>query len=238
MLVTGQAGHQAIGLKFDRRTDLLCMAGGPTGSAFVYDASDGTEIASIELTGEPTTFINDVVVTRRAVFFTDSFRPVLYSVWLQRDGSLPRQPESEELPLSGDFEYAPGELNAKGIAATPNGRSLIVVNTTLASLYRVDPATGLATLIDLDSGSVPAGDGILLHGRTLHVVQNFLNQISVVRLDARFSSGDVVATISSPLFRIPTTVARFGNVLDVVNARFDTPPTPDTVYEVVRVKRP
>src|SRR5687767_11922268 len=33
--------HAAIGLKYDKRADRLFVAGGPTGKAFVYDASSG-----------------------------------------------------------------------------------------------------------------------------------------------------------------------------------------------------
>jgi hypothetical protein len=50
-----------------------------------------------------------------------------------------------------------------------------------------------------------------------------------------FLAGTLVETLTSPLFRVPTTIARFGDHLYVVNARFGTPPTPDTEYEVVRV---
>jgi hypothetical protein len=44
--------------------------------------------------------------------------------------------------------------------------------------------------------------------------------------------------ITGPLFQIPTTAARFGRRLAVVNAKFDTgiPPTADQ-YEVVLVDR-
>jgi len=98
----------------------------------------------------------------------------------------------------------------------------------------VDPATGVATRIDLGTGAVPNGDGILLRGKTLYVVQNQLNRIAVIELDSDFSAGTIERTITSPLFRVPTTVAAFGNALYVVNARFGTPPTPDTEYEVVR----
>jgi hypothetical protein len=45
-------------------------------------------------------------------------------------------------------------------------------------------------------------------------------------------------TITSPLFRIPTTIAQFDNALYAVNARFDVAPTPDTEYEIVRVSIP
>ncbi|HET9909616.1 MAG TPA: hypothetical protein VFQ23_23415, partial [Anaerolineales bacterium] len=114
---------------------------------------------------------------------------------------------------------------------------LIIVNSTEGALYTVDPNTGIATRIDLGTGAVPAGDGILLQGKTLYVVQNQLNQIAVVKLSTDLSSGTIEETITSPNFRVPTTIAQFGNSLYAVNARFGTPPTPDTEYEVVQVPR-
>ena len=64
MLVEGQPGRSAIGIKVDRRNRLF-VAGGPTGMAFVYDARTGEDLASYRLTPEGTaaTFVNDVVVT-------------------------------------------------------------------------------------------------------------------------------------------------------------------------------
>jgi hypothetical protein len=67
------------------------------------------------------------------------------------------------------------------------------------------------------------------------VVQNALNQIAVVELNPTFTEGVITDLLTSPLFRVPTTVAGFGGSLYVVNARFGTPPMPDTEYEVVRV---
>jgi hypothetical protein len=84
---------------------------------------------------------------------------------------------------------------------------------------------------------VTAGDGLLLDGRTLYVMRNRLNEIAVVELDRTLTSGEVVDTITDPDFRVPTTIAGFGNSLYAVNARFGTDPTPDTEYEVVRVLR-
>jgi hypothetical protein len=79
------------------------------------------------------------------------------------------------------------------------------------------------------------GDGILLRGRTLFVVQNQLNQVAVVDLDFGLTSGRVVRTITDGRFDVPTTIDSFGRSLYVVNARFSTPPTPDTTYDIVRV---
>src|SRR3954454_5836152 len=75
ILVPGQAGRVAVGLSFDARTNYIFVAGGPTGKAYVYDATTGTEVRAYTLTA-PGTFVNDVIVTRDAAYFTDSARAV------------------------------------------------------------------------------------------------------------------------------------------------------------------
>ena len=233
ILVPAQGGRAAIGLKYDESTGLLLVAGGPTGYAYVYDGETGENFAAIQLTTDPS-FINDVVVTREAAYFTNSFQPVLYSVPLD---DLSSSTMAEEIELGGDYVFTPGAFNANGIAATPNGKTLIIVNSTEGALYTLDPDTGESTRIDLNGGSVQFGDGILLQGKTLYVVQNQLNQIAVVELNSDLSEGTIVETITSSSFDVPTTIARFGHSLYVVNARFSTPPAPDTEYNVVRVDR-
>lgn len=236
VLVPAQEGRAAIGLKYDERTGLLFVAGGPTGFAYVYNGETGENVAEIQLTTGPA-FINDVVITQDAAYFTNSQQPVIYRVPLRNNGKLPGSPTVEEIPLSGDYVFTPGAFNANGIAATPNGKTLIIVNSVDGLLYNVDPDTGEATLIDLGGDTVPNGDGILLQGKTLYVVQNRLNQIAVVELNSALTEGTIVDTITDSDFRVPTTIARFGNSLYAVNARFGTTPTPDTEYEVVRVSR-
>lgn len=234
ILVPAQEGRSAIGLKFDSRSGLLYVAGGATGYAYVYDAETGANVDEIQLSTLPS-FINDVVITDDAVYFTNSFQPVLYRVALEGKAQLPDEPVVQEIMLGGDYQFTPGAFNANGITATLNGDRLIIVNSTEGALYNVDPATGVATRIDLGTGAVPNGDGILLRGRTLYVVQNRLNQVAVIRLNADFTAGSIVKVITSPLFRVPTTIAGFGKTLYVVNARFGTTPTPETDYDVVRV---
>jgi outer membrane protein assembly factor BamB len=237
VLVPPQEGRVAVGMKFDLRTNLLYVAGGATGDIYVYDARTGASVASLEATSEATTFVNDAVVTRRAVYFTDSFRPVLYRVPLAFGGALPAAPSVEEIPLGGDFEFVAGEFNANGIEAAFGGRRLLVVNSVLGTLYLVNPSNGDATRVDLGDASLESGDGILLARDRLYVVQNFLNQITVVDLDRGFTSGTVERVITDPRFDIPTTIDAFGPALYAVNARFSTTPTPDTEYTIVRVSR-
>ena len=232
LLVEPQADRAAIGLKFDPRSGYLFVAGGPTGQAYIYDAQNGDPLEDFQLSDEPR-FINDVVITRQAAYFTNSFQPVIYRISLERNG-MPTG-EVEPIPLGGEYEFTEGAFNANGIAATMNGDTLIIVNSTEGALYQVDPESGEAMRIELVGGDVTAGDGILLHGKTLYVVQNQLNQVAVIELNSGFTAGTIVETISSERFRVPTTIARFGSSLYVVNARFGTPVTPETDYDVVLV---
>ena len=235
ILVPTQADRIAIGLAVDLRTNYLFVAGGTTGEAYIYDAATGANIAEYQLTSEPSTFVQDVVVTRTAAYFTDSFRPYIYRVPFSKSGDLPNPDEFEEISLVGDFDFVPGAFNANGIDATSNGALLMIVNSTTGSLYTVDPSTGYATEIDLGGDSVPQGDGILLDGLKLYVVQNRSNQIAVIQLDPGLASGEVVNFITDPDFDVPTTIAEFGNYLYAVNARFGIPPEPTTEYNVVQV---
>jgi sugar lactone lactonase YvrE len=235
ILVPAQEGRAAIGMKYDERSGLLFVAGGPTGFAYVYDGETGENVAEIELTTDDS-FINDVVITKDAAYFTNSRQPVIYRVALEENGELPAMPEVKEISLSGDYQFTPDAFNANGIAATPNGKTLIIVNSVDGLLYKVRPGSGVAKLIDLGGETLLNGDGILLEGKTLYVVQNRMNQIAVVSLtNSDLDEGEVVDTITDDDFRVPTTIARFGDSLYAVNARFGTEPTPDTEYEVLRV---
>ena len=228
-LVPAREGRAAIGLKIDRKKRLF-VAGGPTGKAFVYDARDGDDIAQLQLAPAGTaTFVNDVALTRKAAYFTDSRRSVLYVVRTDLEGV-------KELPLP-DVPLLEGN-NLNGIVATPDGRTLIAVQGNAGDLWRIDPKTGQAAEISLGSANVVNGDGLLLVGkRTLFVVQNRLDQIAVIRLSKDLSSGTVQELIKSDDFDVPTTVARVGSRLYLPNARFTTPPAADTRYWITQVKR-
>lgn len=235
ILVPAQDGRAAIGLKYDERTGLLFVAGGPTGFAYIYNGQTGENVDAIQLNTQGS-FINDVVVTRDAAYFTNSNEAVFYRVPLENNGELPSPLTFEEIPLTGEYELKSG-FNSNGIAATPSGKTLIIVNSSDGVLYNVDPETGVATRIKLGGENVQNGDGILLQGKTLYVVQNFFNQIAVIELDPDLTSGTIVDTISNPDFDVPTTIARFGNALFVVNARFGTAEPENAQYNVVRVAR-
>jgi sugar lactone lactonase YvrE len=226
-LVPPRPGERAaIGLKFD--DGRLFVAGGPRGAGYVYDAATGDDLEQFQFTLESDTFVNDVAVTRETAYFTDSRNSVLYVVPDDLGGF-------SVLPV--DVPLGAGN-NLNGIAATPDGRTLIAVRGgSYGELYRIDPETGDARRIDLE-GSVVNGDGLLLAGRrTLYVVRNRDELIAVVRLDEDLESGRVIDEIPVEGGDVPTTVARLGNRLYLPNARFTTPPTATTDYWITQVER-
>jgi sugar lactone lactonase YvrE len=226
-------GHPTLGLKTDRHHRLFA-AGGSGGNGRVIDTRTGDVLVTYPFaTG--TTFVNDVILTPDAAWFTDSRNPALYKVPL-RHGRLPDPDEFVAVPLSGDFVMGEGN-NANGIARTPDGRALLVVQGNLGNLFRVDPRTGVARLVDLGGLVLTNGDGLLLDGRTLFVVQNRLNQVAVLRLNSSGTRGRLVENRTDPRFDVPTTVAAFCDRLYLPNARFTTPPTPETPYNVVAIPR-
>lgn len=233
IFIPGQAGMVTVGLGFDQSHDRLFAAGGGTGLGRVFDAQTGALLKSYTL-AIPGNFINDVIVTQDAAYFTVSSQALLFRLPFGQGGSLPDQSDVEVLGLSGDWTQVPG-FNANGIEASENGKYLVVVNSTLGKLFRVDPHSGAAVEIDLGGESVSAGDGLLFRGSRLYVVRNQLNQIVVVDLSQDLTSGKVVGRLTNPNFSVPTTLASFGDALYAVNAKFGAPSPTTLPFEVVRV---
>ena len=227
-------GTGSLGMKVDLLGRLF-VAGGPGGDARVVNAVTGTVLASYKFTAAQT-FVNDVILTPDAAWFTDSLRPVLYKVPLGRFGRLPDPSAVVEVPLSGAYTHQSG-FNANGIARTPDGTALLIVQSNTGRLFRVNPATGATTAVDLDGQLLTAGDGLLRQSRTLFAVQNQLNRVAVIRLNDAGTTGEITGFLTDARFDIPTTVAAFGSRLYLPNARFTTPPTPTTTYTAVAISR-
>ena len=238
LFIDAPEGRWAVGMDADTRHDLLYVAGGGTGQAYVYDLRTGATVATYQFAppsppdaDPPTTVVNDVTVTEAGAWFTESRRGVLYFVPIDRHG----RPGTEfrTLALRGPAAETPGPFNLNGIAAAWHGGTLVIAHTANGALYTVDPATGDSARIA--GVSVPTVDGIVLHGRRLWAVQNS-NQVTEVRLSEDLTAGSVVDVITSDLFQVPTTAIRHDGRLAVVNAKFDTglPPTAEQ-YEVVLV---
>ncbi|MEO3851795.1 superoxide dismutase [Streptomyces sp. B8F3] len=229
VLRAGALGRASIGLKLDR-DDLLYVAGGAGGTASVIDARTGDLVATHRLTPPAGHFINDTALLGRDAWFTDSNEAVLYAVPRGRSG------EVRALPLTGDWVQTPHVYNANGIVDTPDGRGVIVVSSIPGRLYHVDVRTGHATEIALrGAADVLNGDGLARVGHTLYVVRNRDNLVAVFRLDRAMRTATLHHTVTDPRFDVPTTAARHGNRLYLVNARFTSPQKPDTTFNAVAV---
>jgi hypothetical protein len=233
----GGATKPSVGLKSDGRSRLY-VAGGGSGLGRVIDFRSGAVQREYQFaTGPEATFINDVVLTPGAAWFTDSRRKVLYQVPIDRHG----RPAAtfKTLQLTGDFPVDPAVNNANGIARTPDGKGLLLIHSTAGQLWRVNPRTGATSLVDVGGADLTAGDGLLLLGRTLYVVRNRLNVIVVIGLNKSGTAGQVRKEIRDARFDVPTTVASFGDRLYLPNARFGTAgPDPNAAtYTAVAVRK-
>ncbi|MFF0269129.1 hypothetical protein [Kribbella sp. NPDC004536] len=245
VFVDAPPGRSATGMKVEASAQRLWVAGGFGGHAYVYSTRDGSTLANLVLSTGAGTLINDVMVTNRAAYFTDSFRPVLYQVPIGPGGRIgsPRT-----IPLTGPAAFIGDFPNLNGIAAPSDGHVLIVGHSSQAALYLVDPRTGSSRPLPLTGGALTPGtpDGILLDGRILWVVQNFANQLVKIELAPDLSTGRIVGVTTNALFRVPTAIGADGHRLALVNARFDLgfpPPLgpgapPGTDFNVVQLNKP
>jgi sugar lactone lactonase YvrE len=237
LFIDAPDGRAAVGMFADLRHDLLFVAGGFTGQAYVYDVDSGETVATYQFAppsaadaDPPTTLINDVTVTEDGAWFTDSRRGVLFFVPIDDDGE---PGDFSTLELEGPAADTSGVFNLNGIATTRHGSTLIIAHAALGKLYTVDPETGESA--EIADVSVPTVDGIVVRGRHVWAVQNS-NQVTELELNEDRTAGSVVEVIKDAAFGTPTTAIRFDGHLAVVNAHFETglPPTADQ-YEVVLV---
>jgi sugar lactone lactonase YvrE len=234
-LVTGRGkivsegpGTPSVGLKTDARGRLF-VSGGSAGDARVVDTRTGKILRSYQL-ASGAAFVNDVVLTSSAAWFTDSLNPVLYKLPL-RHGKLPAR--AEVVPITGDLVYQQG-FNVNGITRTPDGKGLLVVQSNTGGLFRVS-TSGVSRAVALAS-PLANGDGMLLRGRTLFVVRNQANAVVELRLNRSATSARQVQLLTDERFDVPTTVGAFAGRLYLPNARFNTEPGPTVPYQVVAIR--
>lgn len=224
--VPGAAGRAAIGMKADR--GLLYVAGGATGRITVYEIATGAVAATFETgTGG---FLNDLVVTPRGVFVTDSRRPVLWHVTSEQvaaGGGAPAAiPVAPEIPWLDTF-------NLNGIVAYDGGETLVVVHSALGTLYKITFTDSGRSITQLTAPTVN-GDGLLVdRGLRIAVLGNS-HQLAFLELNGDRTAATLVETRTDPTFQRPSTIARARNNYLVVNADFTTNTPPFTLTRLSR----
>lgn len=200
---------------------------------------DGDLLARRALPAEAGTaaYLNDAVVTHDAVYVTDSGTGTVWRAAL--DGNSVGELEAwfDARVLYPGFPVQYFFLN--GIAASPDGKTLLVSSQGLEALVRIDVATASGDLVDVPGSFGP--DGLHVVGDLVYGVLNYAapagQGVYVARLAPDWRSGEVVARVVSPEFQTPTAVAVDGDRLLVVNSQLDTRPG-TAPYTVVAVDNP
>jgi hypothetical protein len=144
-------------------------------------------------------------VTEAGVYFTNSYAPEFYLLpWGGEGHMLPSTVTT--IPLTGEWNQIADAFNANGIEALPDG-TLYMVHSTSGILYHVLPdgeahACNLTNMSGEPAQALLSGDGILLDGTTLYVVQNSFNQVRPDRYRRRLR--DVFFTSALPHNCCPT----------------------------------
>ena len=144
LFIDAPDGRMATGMDFDPRSGLLFVAGGCHRRGVRLRHHHRHPVASYQFASPGATFVNDVTVTREGAWFTDSAQAKLYFVPIGPAGGLGTH---QTLALSGPAADLSGDFNNNGIAATPNGKTLIVAHSGQGALNTVDPATGQSATI-------------------------------------------------------------------------------------------
>jgi len=220
-------GKPIAGLSYDERTDYLYGATGFSAGfsgpwweqgVKVYAGTSGRLLGEI-IFGDGI-LINDVLVTDKAVYCTDSANPALYKIPLEDNGKV-FSSTVEKIEMTG-FEMNPEGLNANGLVGDFDGKELVVINISTGVLYLVDTESGAASPVRIkgEEQLFPDGDGLYMDGRTLYIMQNFTQKIAVVELSDDLTQGTFVKNIVSDNFAIPTTITGYGDCIYAINTNY------------------
>jgi hypothetical protein len=242
VLLPGVVGRQIRGLYWDARTNWVWAVGnvgiGVDAVAHIWAVDGSTGAIEYDRVVRGAIFLNDLVVTRTRVFVTDSRVDRLVVVGLQPSGVPTPNGLLGILPLSGAWPSNTTATNANGIRELRDG-SLILNNSRVGGLWRVDANTGVTTQIPVSGGpGIVGGDGLELKGSTLYNVRGSgPNQVSVLRLSRSGPGWRATwqGVLTAPSLDVPSTATTAGPWLWAVNARFGVT-NPDTAtYSITRL---
>jgi sugar lactone lactonase YvrE len=236
-----------LGMRVDARSNYLFVAGCINGDAYVFDADTGAEIMKYQLDDSGLSTINDIAITRDAVYFTDFGQPFIYSLPLSKNGRIPEGADAATaIPLTGDFEAGDNLIDvfANGIVATPDGKTLIIGNSGSSKIFKVDPTTGHADEIIVDPPLLGLLEGSFLDGIVLYDGVLFIlspgetaagDVVQVVVLDEDMLTGNRVGMITDSGMDGIASGAMHGDSLYVNNARYSDFPGLPTEYWVTKL---
>jgi Cu-Zn family superoxide dismutase len=235
-LPAGSDGRTNVaGVKVDR-TGRIWIADAFNARVLVYDAA-GTLLHVFLLEGPGTPTVNDLAFSHGSVYVTDSARPFLYRI-SEADAGAPGTTSVEPwLAVDPPVAYATGEgplgVNLNGIVASPDGSTLLTIQTNTGTLYRVDVASGTIAPVDTGAADLQFGDGMLLAGDDLYLARNAADRVVRLELGRGWTSARVVEALAEPSFAFPTALAELHGRLLVTNAQLNATADPSLPFTVV-----
>ena len=238
-LLPPATGRSLRGLFFDRRTGLVWAVGslGTEGHVWAVDAVSGAVVGDTVVPGAG--FLNDLVVTPRAVWVTDSSVDRLTIVRLTRSGHPTRSP-ARFVALTDPWPPSPpNTFNANGIRALSDD-VFVLNNTRVGGLWQVDGESGVTRRIAVAGGPpITSGDGLELVGRTLYNVRGSgPKDVTVVQLrrDGDQWRATWRTTLTDDSLDVPSTATAAIGSLWVVNARFGVASPTTASYWITRLR--
>ncbi|WP_157107894.1 hypothetical protein [Nocardia amikacinitolerans] len=208
------------GLVSDDRGRLF-IGGGPTNRLWIHDIGSGVLLAT--LTGIDGGFVNDITITPDGTaFLTDSLAHVIYRV-TESSGQWQLH---TWLDLTGTTVPRVDGHNLNGIAAVDE-TTLLAVHSMTGGLYRIDTRTSDVTEVDLGPTRLFGGDGLVVSGSDLYVVQGGLSpqnprpQVSLLHLSSDHTSAQLRCATTHPDFLHPSTARMAEGRLLIVNSQYN-----------------
>lgn len=234
-------GERVIaGIAYDAPRHQLVACGAWLSAAYVFDADTGALVSSIHM---PSGLVNAVALRGDDAYFTESVHSVLYHATRDARGAFTGDPVV--VPLVGEFRGIAGlmDLNSNGIVAPPDRMEVVIAHSALGVLYRVDPITGDAHVIDTGDAPLSGADGLVLDPAGLVVVRNgAAGDVALFALAPDLTSARLVTRVADARFRSPTSAARDGDAVWVLSSRlldiFHGNAMPDDAFELTRVTLP
>ena len=241
------------GLKYCPKQKALFLSSALNGKGYIFylRRTNGTYSVQKRTTLQfPVgSYINDVVLGKDTVFFSDSWLPKLYSI--PRFDGPESKPAITEYSLSTEMKSKLGLLASNGLTIMEDkGDStvLVIAHWGSSALYRVQITKG-SSIAETERINLPQNvqgkrsgyDGIIKQGKsTLFVGDNMNNRVVRVQLSPDYRSANVSCVIASDSFDGTGTVTMQSGRLWVTNMRFTScfllDPCPNTPFAVVGVK--
>jgi hypothetical protein len=235
-LPAGSDGRTNVaGVKVDRESRIW-LADAFNGRVLVYDQV-GHLLHSFVLAGRGTPTVNDIAFSEDVAYVTDSARPFLYRIHLDEADSPGTTTVDPWLDVSTTVSYSTGEgpfgVNLNGIVVSPNGRTLLAVQTNTGKLFRIDVASGRISKVAVEGPpNLLFGDGLLRIGDDLYIARNAANEIVRLRLRDGWRSAVADWTLTNDELAFPTALAALRGRLLITNSQLNAGANPRLPFTV------